>query len=235
MEIGNTLRWHRNFSPLARRIAVLFVAGFIAFELGKNEVTPAVLLLIATIAGLTVAVELVPHAPRYVRKPESELDSLRFPENGVRLKMAKQIYSPPSLKQLESRTFPPPVWGSSAEEKSFLALRPFYLAYSKRDFEVTSACLKFDEDRNYRDWQPVATVAPEDSDLLQHREDYQWVLVAYVRPGIRFDAKLMLRESQMGHGVAILPGLVASEDTPFHSVFLKTPSRDKQFAATASD
>jgi hypothetical protein len=67
-----TLRRHSALSSLARRISVLLLTGFTAFQLGKNEVTPAWQLAVAAVVALIVAIELVPNSRRYVRKPKTE-------------------------------------------------------------------------------------------------------------------------------------------------------------------
>jgi len=237
LEAGTTHRKVRAFSSHARRITVLLLAGFAAFQLGKNEITPAWQLAVATAVALIVAIALVPHTPRYVRKPKKEfaLTNIDLRRNGGKPEMAKRAYSPPSLTQLESRVLSEPVWEPSGEDESFRTLRPFYVVYSKRDFTVSAVCLKFDEDRDYQGWQPVATVAPQDSDTAYRDENYQWILIGYVPPGARFDAKLKLRDSQSGPGTAVVPDLVAFEDRPFQSVYLKLPSGGKHFVAHASD
>ena len=53
---------------------MLLAAGFIAYQLGKGEVAPGMLLIIATVVALVVAIQLVPHGPHYVRKPEQDLE-----------------------------------------------------------------------------------------------------------------------------------------------------------------
>jgi len=42
---------------------VLLAAGFAAYQLGKGEVAPGTLLVVATVVALVVAIQLVPHGP----------------------------------------------------------------------------------------------------------------------------------------------------------------------------
>ena len=235
MEISNTLRRHPVFSSLTRAITVLFVAGFAAYQLGKGEVAPSMLLIVATVVALLVAIQLVPHGPHHVRKPEQDLDAISLRNVRTESAILKRAYFPPHLAQLESREFSEPAWESPGEEDSFRALRPFYVVYPKRNFTAIAASLKFQGDKDYRDWQPVANSAPQQSPAEHPNEHYQWILIGYVPPNASFDAKLKLRDSQSNLGVAVLRDLVASEDRPFHSVHLKLPAPAEHFAASTSE
>jgi len=159
------------------------------------------------------------------RRPKKEFDLINVDlrRKGGKSAMAKRGYSPPSLTQLESRVFSEPMWEPSGEDEPFRTLRPFYLVYSKQDFTVLAVRLKFYGDGDYQGWQPVATVAPVDSDVMYRDEDYQWILIGYVPPGVRFEAQLKLRDSHSRLGVTVVPDLVAFEGRPLQSVYLKIP------------
>lgn len=235
MDITNTLRRYPILSPLVRTIAVLLVAGFAAYQLGKGEVAPSMLLIVATAVALVVAVQLVPHGPHHVRKPEQDLDASSLRKDKTQPAFLKRAYSPPRLTLFESREFSEPAWESSGDDDSFQVLRPFYVVYPKRDFTAIAASLKFHGDRDFRDWQPVANSAPQQSQAGNPDEHYQWILIGYVPPNAYFDAKLKLRDSQSNLGVAVLRDLVASEDRPFQSVHLKLPAPAQHFVASASE
>ena len=234
MEITSTLRRHPVFSSLTRAIAVLLVAGFAAYQLGKGEVAPSMLLIVATVVALLVAIQLVPHGPHHVRKPEQDLPASSLRKDRAHPALLKRAYFPPHLAQLESRELSEPAWESPGEDDSFRVLRPFYVVYPKREFTAIAASLKFHGDKDFRDWQPVANSAPQQSPAEHSDEHYQWILIGYVPPKTYFDAKLKLRDSQSNLGVAVLRDLVASENRPFHSVHLKLPTPAEHFAASAS-
>ena len=235
MEISSAPRRYPSFSPFARIIIVLFVAGFAAYQLGKGETNPAMLLVVATVVALVVAIQLVPHGPFHVRKPEQDLDEITLRKVRTEAAILKRAYSPPRLTQFESREFSEPAWESPSEDDSFRVLRPFYVVYPKREFTAIAASLKFHGDKDYRDWQPVANSAPQQSPAEHPDEPYQWILIGYVPPNARFDAKLKLRDSQSNLSVAVIRDLVASEDRPFQSVHLKLPAPAEHFVACPSE
>ena len=214
---------------------MLFVAGFAAYQLGKGEVAPSMLLIVATVVALLVAIQLVPHGPHHVRKPEKDLPASSFRIVKAEPALLKRVYSPPRLTQFESRELSEPAWESPGEDDSFRVLRPFYVVYPKREFTAIAASLKFHGDKDYRDWQPVANSVPQQSPAEPPDEHYQWILIGYVPPKASFDAKLKLRDSQSNLSVAVVRDLVASEDRPFHSVHLKLPAPAEHFAASASE
>jgi hypothetical protein len=141
----------------------------------------------------------------------------------------------PRLTQFESRYVSEPAWESAGEDDSFRVLRPFYVVYPKCDFTAIAASLKFHGDKDYRDWQPVANSAPQQSPPEHSDEQYQWILIGFVPPKASFDAKLKLRNSQSNLGVAVLRDLVAAEDRSFQSVHLKIPAPAEPFVASASE
>jgi hypothetical protein len=231
VEIPITSRKYLFFPPLARGITVLVVAGFVAYQLGKSETTPGTLLVVAAIVALVVAVQLVPHGPLHVRKPEQELDAISLRKVRTESATLKRTYSPPHLAQLESREYSELAWESPGEDESFQFLRPFYIVYPGRNFTAIAASLKFQGDKDYRGWQPVANSAPQQSQAGDPDEHYQWILIGYVPPKASFDAKLKLRDSQSRFGVAVVRNLVASEDRPFQSIHLKLPTAPEHFVA----
>ena len=234
MEIISTPRRFPAFSPWGRSVAALFAAGFVAYQLGKGEVPPGMLLVIATVVALVVAIQLVPHGPHHVRKPEQDLDAISLRKARAEAALLKRAYSPPHLTQFESREFSRPVQESAGEGDSFEALRPFYIVYPGRNFTAIAASLKFHGDEDYGDWQPVANSAPQQSPAGHPDDRYHWILIAYVPPNDSFDAKLKLRDSQSNLGVAVIRDLVASKDRPFHSVHLKLPAAAEHFPASPS-
>ena len=222
-------------SPFGRSVAVLLLAGFAAYQLGKGEVAPGLLLVVATVVALVVAIQLVPHGPHHVRKPEQDLDAISLRKVRAGAATPKRAYSPPHLTQFESREFSEPVRASAGGGDSFEALRPFYIVYPGRNFTAIAASLKFHGDKNYGEWQPVANSAPQQSPAGHPDEHYHWILIAYVPPNDYFDAKLKLRDSQSNLGVTVIRDLIASGDRPFHSVHLKLPAAAEHFAASASE
>ncbi|HMI50380.1 MAG TPA: hypothetical protein VK525_02635 [Candidatus Saccharimonadales bacterium] len=70
METRTADRKYSDFLPIAKRLIVIFLAGFAAIQLLKYESSPALQLAVAAIAALFVAIELVPHAPHYIRRPK---------------------------------------------------------------------------------------------------------------------------------------------------------------------
>ncbi|MGB7848037.1 MAG: hypothetical protein WBL63_20670 [Candidatus Acidiferrum sp.] len=237
--MGSTFLKHSDFSLylLVRRIIVLLLGVFIAFELSNKEVNPGLLLATAVVAALVVAIGFVPHSPRYVRKPKKEYRALGFHlrRKGVEPDRTKRAFSPPSLTQFKSKISSEPAWESSDEDESFETLRPFYLIYSKRHFTAIAVCLKFRGDQDYGGWQPVAPVTAQDSDARELDENHQWILIGYVPLGIPFDAKLKLQDSQSRLGVTVVHDLLALEDRPRQSVYLQTPQGDEPLVACASD
>jgi hypothetical protein len=234
VEIISTPRRFPAFSPWGRSVAALFAAGFVAYQLGKGEVPPGMLLVIATVVALVVAIQLVPHGPHHVRKPEQDLDAISLRKARAEAALLKRAYSPPHLTQFESREFSRPVRESAGEGDSFEALRPFYIVYPGRNFTAIAASLKFHGDKDYGEWQPVANSAPQQSPAGHPDEHYHWILIAYVPPNDHFDAKLKLRDSQSNLGVAVIRDLVAAKDRPFHSVHLKLPAVAEHFRASPS-
>ena len=234
MEIISSPRRFPVFSPFGRSVAALLAAGFVAYQLGKGEVAPGTLLVVATVVAFVVAFQLVPHGPHHLRKPEKDLDAINLRKVATEQALLKRAYSPPRLTQLESREFSEPAWQSSGEDDSFQALRPFYVVYPKHNFTAIAASLKFHGDKDYRDWQPVANSAPQQSPAEHPDDRYHWILIAYVPPKASFDAKLKLRDSQSNLGVVLVRDLVASEDRPFQSIHLKLPASAEHFTASAS-
>jgi hypothetical protein len=234
VEIISTPRRLPVFSPFGRSVAVLLAAGFVAYQLGKGEVAPSVLLVSAAVVALVVAIQLVPRGPFYSRKPERELEAVNSRMENAQPAVLKRAYSPPQLTQFESREFSELAWESPGEDRSFRVLRPFYLVYPRREFTVIAASLKFQGDKNHGGWQPVANSAPPQSSLESSDEHYEWVLIGYVPPNAAFDARLKLRNSQAKLGVAVLRDLIAFEDRPFQSVHLRIPAAAEHFVSCPS-
>jgi hypothetical protein len=235
VELTSSPRRFPVFSPFGRTVLVLFAAAFVAFQLGKNEVTPTLLLGVATVVALVVAIQLVPRGAAYSRKPEQVPDEIALQTIKSEPAVLKRAYSPPHLTEFESRNVSEPAWGSSRDDESFRLLRPFYVVYPKRNFTVIAASLKFHGDKDYGGWQPVADSAPQQSNVGLPDEQFQWILIGYVPPNASFDAKLKLRDTQSRLGITVVRDLVAAEDRPFHSVHLKISAEAKHFAAAASD
>jgi len=116
------------------------------------------------------------------------------------------------------------------ESKPSEHLQPFYVLYSKREFLVIAACLKFTGDQTYRDWHPVV---PQDSAPSSASEPYQCILIGYVPQAIYFSLKLKLLSSQSRQGVAVVPDLIARQDGSFQSIYLEVPS-NRQSSATSA-
>jgi hypothetical protein len=235
VEVASSPRRFPFFSPFGRSIVVLLAAAFVAFQLGRNEVTPFMLLAVAVVVALVVAIQLVPHGPLFLRRPKPEPAAAILRKDEAKYAILKRAYSAPQLTPLESREVSEPAWESRGADDSFEALRPFYIVYPERSFTAIAASLKFHGDKDYRDWQPVANSAPERSTAELLDEQYQWILIAYVPPNALFEARLMLRDSQSKLGVTVLRDLAASEDRPFQSVHLKLPAPAEHFAASASE
>jgi hypothetical protein len=235
VEFTSTPRRYPSFSPFARIITVLLVAGFVAYQLGKGEVNPVLQLVVAVVVALIVAIQLVPHGPAYIRKPEQALDEITLQKISLEPVILKRAYSPPRLTQFESRQFSEPAWESPDSDDSFRDLRPFYVVYPRRNFTPIAASLKLHGDKDYRDWQPVANSTPPPSQAGYPDEDYQWIVIAYVPPSASFDAKLKFRDAQSRLGVTVLRDLSASEERTFQSVHLKLPAPAEHFAASASE
>jgi phosphate/sulfate permease len=234
VEITSTPRRFPVFSPFGRTVVLLFAAAFVAFQLGKNEVNPVILLVVATVVALVVAILLVPRGSAFIRKPRQDPDEIVLRKIKAEPAIVKRSYSTPHLTKFESREVSEPSWGSLRDDDSFQLLRPFYVVYPKRDFTVIAASLKFPGDKDYRGWQPVADSAPQQSDVELPDKQYQWTLMGYVPPGASFDAKLKLRDSQSRLGITVLHNLVGTEDRPFQSVHLKISAAVEQFTTTAS-
>lgn len=234
VEIISTPRRFPVFSPFGRSVAVLLAAGFAAYQLGKGEVAPSILLVVAAVVALVVAIQLVPRGPFYSRKPELELEAVNSRMEKGEPAILKRVYSPPQVTQFESRGFSELAWESPGEDNSFRVLRPFYLVYSRYEFTVIAASLKFQGDKDYGGWQPVANSAPPQSRIESSDEHYEWILIGYVPPNVDFDARLKLRDSQAKLGVAVLRDLVAFEDRPFQSVHLRIPASTKHFVSCPS-
>jgi hypothetical protein len=215
-------------------VLVLLAAAFVAFQLGKNEITPVLLLGASTIVALVVAILLVPHGPSYIRKPKQDPDEIARRTIKSEPAVLKLAYSPPHLSQLESREVSEPAWGSPGEDESFRLLRPFYAVYPKRDFTVIAASVKFHGDKDYRGWQPVADSAPPQLQAGLSDQLYKWILIGYFPPNAHFDAKLKLRDSQSRLGITVVRNLVAAEDRPFHSVHLKISAAAEHFVLCPS-
>ena len=233
MEMAGGPRRFPVFSPFGRKVLVLFAATFVAFGLGKNEITPVLLLGAATVVALVVAILLVPGGPSYVRKPKQDPDEIALRSIKSEPVIPKRAYSPPRLTQFESREVSELAWGSPGEDESFRLLRPFYVVHPRRDFTAIAAALKFHGDKNYRDWQPVADSAPQQSHAGLSEQMYQWILIGYVPPNAQFDAKLKLRDTQSRFAIVVVRNLVAAEDRPFQSVQVKF-SPAERFASCPS-
>jgi hypothetical protein len=234
VEISSSARRFPVFSPFGRTVLVLLAAAFVAFELGKNEITPVMLLGAATMVAVVVAVLLVPHGPSHIRKPKQAPDEIALRAIKSEAVIPKRAYSPPHLTQLESRDVSEPAWASPGDDASFRLLRPFYVVHPKREFAVIAAALKFHGDKNYRDWQPVADSAPQQSHTGLSDQIYQWILIGYVPPNVQFDAKLKLRDTQSRHSIIVVRNLAAAEDRPFHSVHLKISAVAEEFVSSSS-
>lgn len=221
MEVTGSQRRFPVFTPAGRSIVALFAAGFVAFQFGKNEVTPATLLAVSAVVALVVAIQLVPHGPVFIRKPKHDPDEIALRTIQLEPVARKWAYSPPHLMQFESREVSEPAWGSSGEEASFQLLRPFYVVYPKRNITTIAASLKFRGDKEYSGWQPVANSLPEESRSRDIDKNFQWVLIGYIPPKVSFDAKLQFRDTESRVGVVVLRDLVAAEDRPFESIHLK--------------
>lgn len=234
MEIFSSTRRFPVFSPFGRTVLVLFAAAFVAFELGKNEITPVMLLGAATMVAVVVAVLLVPHGSSYIRRPKQDPDEIALRAIKSEPAILKRAYSPPRLTPFESREVSEPAWRTPDEDESFRLLRPFYVAYPKREFAAIAASLKFHGDKNYRDWQPVAESAPQQSHAGLSDQIYQWILIGYVPPNAPFDAKLKLRDPQSRLGIIVVRNLVAAEDRPFHSIHLKISAVAEDFVTSSS-
>jgi hypothetical protein len=225
VEVTGSQRRFPVFTPVGRSILVLFAAGFIAFQFGKNEVTPATLLAVSAVVALVVAIQLVPHGPVFIRKPKHDPDEIALQTIQLEPVAGKWAYSPPHLMQFESREVSEPVWGPWGEEASFRLLRPFYVVYPKRDITTIAVSLEFQGDKEYSLWQPVANSLPEESHSGDIDKDFQWVLIGYVPPSVSFDAKLQLRDTESRLGLVVLRDPVAAEDRPFESIHLKIFAR----------
>jgi hypothetical protein len=234
VEITGSSRRFPVFSPFGRTVLLLLAAAFVAFQLGKNEITPVLLLGAATIVALVVTILLVPHGPSYIRKPKQDPDEIARRTIKSEPAILKRAYSPPHLSQLESREVSEPAWGSPGEDESFRLLRPFYAVYPKRDFTVIAASVKFHGDKDYRGWQPVADSAPPQLQAGLSDQLYKWILIGYFPPNTHFDAKLKLRDTQSRLGITVVRNLVAAEDRPFHSVHLKISAAAEHFVLCPS-
>jgi hypothetical protein len=220
---------------------LLLLAGLAAYELGRGEVAPSILLVVAAVVALVVAIQLVPRGPFYSRKPEQEreLAAVNSRMEKAQPAILKRAYSPPQLTQFESREISELSWESPGEDHSFQLLRPFYLVYPRREFTVIAASLKFQGEKDHRSWQPVANSAPPQSrpePSVEHPSDehYEWILLGYVPPNVNFDAKLKLRNPQAKLAIAVLRDLVATQDRPFHSIHLRIPAAAEQFVSCPS-
>jgi len=232
VEIADTLRDRLAVSPLVRRSAALLVAALGALWLGTGDGASVKLFAGAVILALVVAPLLAPYRHRHIRRPkEVDFPNSDLERNGGKPEMPKLSYSPPRFSQLESRALSEQEW-ESGDDEYFQSLRPFYLVHSKQDFAVLAVRLKFSGDRTYLGWQPVATVPCQDSDAGYSGGDYRWMLIGYVPPGVQFDAKLRLRDSESKSRVAVVRNLLVSDDRAFQSVHLKI-SKDKHFATSA--
>lgn len=221
MEVTGSQRRFPPFSPVGRSIVALCAAGFAAFQFGRNEVTPVTLLAVATVVALVVAIQLVPHGPVFIRKPKHDPDEIALRTIQLEPVAEKRAYSPPHLLQFESREVSEPAWGFSGEEAEFRLLRPFYVVYPKRGITTIAASLKFQGEKEYSGWQPVANSLPEESHRGDIDKDFQWALIGFVPPTVSFDAKLQFRDTEARLGVVTLRDLVATEDRPFESIHLK--------------
>jgi hypothetical protein len=217
-----------------------------AVWLGTNEAGPAKLLAVAAVLALFAAPLIAPRRHRHIRKPKKQLDVLNgdLGRNGGKSEMSKPVdsrgaqrgaghYSSPRFTEFG------PMSGASSkldwepsDDESFQGLRPFYLVHSKRDCAVLAVRLKFSGERTFQGWQPVATVPRQDADAGHSDEAYELMVIGYVPPGVHFDAKVRLRDSESRTRVAVMRDLVVSDAPSFQAVHLKI-SEDKHFEATA--
>jgi hypothetical protein len=137
--------------------------------------------------------------------------------------VSKRAYSPPQLSRSQARVFSELVWESSGEEEPFRRLRPFFLVYRMQEFTPLAVRLKFEGDKEYRDWQAVGAVPALHSDELREEASHGWILLGYVPPAVRFEAKLMCRDRQGRHGAAIAQNLVADENKTFDLAYFEVP------------
>jgi hypothetical protein len=138
--------------------------------------------------------------------------------------MSKRAYSPPKLSRFQAMVFSEPVWELSGEEEPFLRLRPFYLVYRKQEITALAVRLKFDGDKEYRDWQAVGAVPAPHSGGSREDASHGWILLGYVPPALRFEAQFMCRDRQGRHGVAVAQNLVADENKTFELAYFEAPS-----------
>ena len=137
--------------------------------------------------------------------------------------MSKRAYSAPQLSRIQAKVFSEVIWESSGEEEPFRRLRPFFLVYRMQQFTPLAVRLKFEGDKEYRDWQAVGAVPALHSDELREEASHGWILLGYVPPAVRFEAKLMCRDRQGRHGVAIAQNLVADENRTFDLAYFEVP------------
>jgi hypothetical protein len=138
--------------------------------------------------------------------------------------MLKRAYSPPKLSRFQAMVFSELVWQSSAEDEPFRHLRPFYLVYRKQQLTPLAVRLKFEGDKEYRDWQAVGDVPGLHSNELREEASHGWILLGYVPPAVRFEARLMWRDREGRHGFAVARTLVADENKAFEFAYFEIPS-----------
>lgn len=138
--------------------------------------------------------------------------------------MSKWAYSPPELSRFQAMVFSELVWELSGEEEAFLRLRPFYLVYRKQEITPLAVRLKFEGDKEYRDWQASAAVTALHSYGSREEANHGWILLGYVPPAVRFEAQLMCRDRQGRHGVTVARNLVADENKTFELAYFEVPS-----------
>jgi len=115
--------------------------------------------------------------------------------------VSKRAYSPPQLSRIQAKVFSEVVWESSGEDEPFRRLRPFFLVYRMQEFTPLAVRLKFEGDKEYRDWQAVGAVPALHSDELREEASHGWILLGYVPPAVRFEAKLSVVTGKVDMGL----------------------------------
>ncbi len=138
--------------------------------------------------------------------------------------MSKRAYSPPKLSRFQAIVFSELGRESLGEEEAFRRLRPFYLAYRKQEITPLAVKLRFEGDKESRDWQAIGVVPDLHSDGSREETNHGWLLLGYVPPAVRFEAKLMCRDRQGRHGFAIARNLIAEENKRFELAYFELQS-----------
>ena len=138
--------------------------------------------------------------------------------------MSKRAYSPPKLSRIQAVVFSELVRESPGEEEAFLRLRPFYLVHRKQELTPLAVRLRFEGDKECRDWQAVGAVPARHSSGSREDEDYGWILLGYVPPAVRFEAQLMCRGAQGKQRIAVARNLIADENKTFELAYFEVSS-----------